>query len=233
MERRLFFTSPVDDRNSGDWAGLARSLKAAVAASCGGDVAVAVGSEPVFGYGTDVDETLAELGELRLGPRDVRVDLWCSVVYYGAICVTLGPGIRRQERRTLTRRLRKTELARQVLLREVEGPYDLDASGRVFGYPISPADDRGRSTLSMLLEPFDGPVYLGEQWLLQGQDERVDEDAFEVVVRPSPSLALFLASDPEAEERVWQAAASGQGLIALYAEPSGVPSERQISSPSS
>lgn len=216
MQRRLFFTSPVDHRSLGGWDGLARSLKAAVAACCERDVTIEVGPRPVFGYGTDVDETRAELEELRLGPREVRVDLWCSVVHYGAICVALGPGIRRPERRALTRRLRKQELARQVLLREHEGPYDFDRGGNVFGYSISPADDRGRSTLSFLLSPFDGPVYLGEHWLLQGKDERVDDLAFEAASRPSPSLALFLVNDPEAEERVWEAAASGQGLVAFY-----------------
>jgi hypothetical protein len=216
MERRLFFTSPVDHHNLRDWGSLARSLKAAVEAACGRDVSVVIGSQPVFGHGTDVDETLAELEEQRLGLREVRVDLWCSIVVYATLCVALGPGIRRQERRALLRRLLKKELTRQVLLREHEGSYDFLGGGYVYGYSISPGDDRDRSTLSFLLEPFDGPLYLGEPWLLQGTDERVDEEAFEVIVRPAPNLAIFLANDPEAEERIWEMATSGQGLIAFY-----------------
>lgn len=230
MERRLFFTSPVDHHNLGSWDGLGRSLKAAVAASCGRDVSIEVGTRPVFGYDTDVDETLAELEELRLGPREIRVDLWCSIFFYGTICVTLGPGLRRQERRALTRRLSKKELARHTLLREHEGAYDLD-SGRVFGYQLFPGDDRARSTITEILEPFDGPVYLGEEWLVQDEDGILDNESFELIASRlkvagsgvegavEEYLALFLARDPEAEARAWlNATASGQGLIALYAD---------------
>ncbi len=215
MQRRLFYTSPVDHHNSESWEGLASSLKRAVVSACDSGLSVQVGTRPLFGYGTDTEEALAEIEEQHLAPREVRIDLWSSIVFYAAVCVTLGSGIRRKERRALMSRLKKKELSDQTLLREHEGPYDLE-SGRVYGYSLSPSDDR--ATIARLLEPFDGPIYLGEHWLIQDETEQVDTKSFDLVFRVGPNLAVFFASDPEAEERIWEACLSGEGLIAFYAD---------------
>ncbi len=81
MQRRLFYTSPVDHHSAESWGRLASSLKRAVESTCGG-ASVEVGSEPLFTYGTDTEEALAEIEEQHLGPREVRIDLWCSIVVY-------------------------------------------------------------------------------------------------------------------------------------------------------
>jgi hypothetical protein len=226
VQRRLLYTSPIDDSGLESWPSLAGRLKRAVAATCGGDVEVKTGERPVFGYGTDVDETLAGLEEEVLAPREVRVDLWSSICRYAAVSFTLGPAIRRQERRELMRRLKKKELAGETFLGEAEGRFHLD-QGRVYGYSISPADDRGKSTIEHLLIPFDTPLYIGEHWLLQGGDEQVDTASYEVVVRVGPNHAIFLANDPEAAERAWEASTHGEGLIAFYGDDPAEPEIRR------
>lgn len=226
MQRRIFYTSPIDESGLDRWQGLAGRLERAVAATCDGKVSVTAGTQPVFGRGTDVDETLAALEEERLAPRDVRIDLWCSVPFYAAVCLTLGPGIRRGERRALTRRLQKKELSGQTFLREDEGEFHVD-TGRVYGYSVSPADDRGRSTIDFLLTPFDSPIYMGEHWLIQGGDEQVDSESYDLVVRVGTNHAIFLANDPEAAERVWEASTRGEGLIAFHGDDPAEPEIRR------
>jgi hypothetical protein len=233
MERRLFFTAPSGFRDSDRWSRLACSLKTAVEESCGGDVSVSIGTRPVCGSGRDLVETLQGIGEQKLGARDVRVDPWCSYMFYETICITLGPGVRDPESRALTGRLSRQELAGETLLRDHEGSYGLD-SGWVFGYELFARDDRARSTIIQLLESFPDRVYLGEDWLTRDEDGRIDE-AIEVIasgLRVADSsvegaldehLALFRAPDSVAEARAWtRATASGQGLIALAADDPAV-----------
>ncbi len=233
MQRRLFYTSPVDHHNLEHWADLGRSLSRAVATIGDSELSVEVGTRPIFGYGSDSEEATAAVEEQRLAPRQVRIDLWCSICFYATVCLTLGPGVSRRERRALRRRLRKKELAAETFLRQHEGPYDLD-SGCSYGYSLDPGDDRDRSTIADLLAPFDPPLYLGERWLLQDRSEQIDTDSFDLVVShrlspiggtSGPDLGIFLALDSAAEERIWQACTAGEGLIACYPDD---PAEEQL-----
>ncbi len=224
MQRRLFYTSPVDHHNLEEWPDLARSLSHAAEAACDRDIRLEVGPRPVFGYGTDVEEMLSALEAQELAPRQVRVDLWCSICFYAAVCVTLGPGIRRRERRDLIRRLGNKQLAGEAFLRQHEGAYDLD-SGQCYGYHPEAADDRDRSTIADLLTAFDQPLYLGERWLLQDQNEQIDSESFDLIVPSGPNLGIFQAKDSAAEEIIWQACRNGEGLIAFYPDD---PAEEQM-----
>lgn len=220
--KRLFYSCSIDHRDLAPWGALAEKLRRAVEAACGRDVAVALGDAPVWAPGVDDEETLAELEEMRLH-RHVRIDLWSAVVDHGAIAVTLGSGIRRPERRALERKLRKA-LRGEALLRTVDGPYG-DESARVFGYAISVANDAAaRAALDHLLCPFDPPFYVGERWLVQGDDELLDRQSFDQIVELAPGLVTFIARSGDGDERVWQRASAGAGLIACYADDPALPS---------
>ncbi|MEO1366898.1 MAG: hypothetical protein AAFX50_06945 [Acidobacteriota bacterium] len=219
--RRLFYSSPVDARNLEEWGGFADTLRRAVLSTCGKGIAVEVGDRAVFRRGGDFEETLAGLEELRLG-RAVRVDLWSSVAGYGVIAFTLGFDIKRAERRALEKKLRKA-LRGEVPLRDLEGVYS-EESGLVVGFALSAADDAAaRADVEHLLFPFEKPLYLGERWLLQDGDERLDESSFQRISEPAPGLVTFLAADGDAEERIWRHCGSGDGLIALFPDDPVLP----------
>lgn len=219
--RRLFYTCPVDSRDLAAWGPLADALRGAVQASCGSGVTVEVGDQPVWGRGVDEEETLAELEEMQ--PMDrARIDLWSAVPGHAALAITLGSQVQRKARRALEKKLRKV-LRGQKLLRELEGRYD-DESARVFAFDISVADDAAaRTALEFLVSPFDPPLYLGERWLLQGEDESLDAVAFDLIAEPAPGLVTFFCKTEQAEERVWRHAGSGEGLFALYPDDPALP----------
>ncbi|MEM8995706.1 MAG: hypothetical protein AAGF23_13045 [Acidobacteriota bacterium] len=219
--RRLLYSSPVDVRNLEEWGGLADDLRRAVIASCGKGVAVEVGDRAIFRRGGDFEETLAGLEELRLG-RAVRVDLWSSVAGYGVIAFTLGFDIKRAERRALEKKLRKV-LRGESPLRDLEGVYT-EETGLAFGFALSAADDAAaRADLEHLLFAFEEPLYLGERWLLQDGEERLDESSFEHIAEPAPGLVTFFAADGDAAERIWRHCGSGDGLIALFPDDPALP----------
>ncbi|MEM1180295.1 MAG: hypothetical protein AAGM22_18270 [Acidobacteriota bacterium] len=218
--RRLLYTSPVDARSLDDWGGLADALRGAVASTCVG-VDTQVGDGALFRVGGDAEETLASLEELRLG-RAVRIDLWCSVVHYSVVALTLGSDIKRSERRALAKRLRKV-LRGQTLLREVEGVFSED-TGLAFGFALSASEDAAaRADLEHLLFPFEQPLYLGERWLLQDDQERLDESSFRSIAEPAPGLVTFLTASGDADERIWRLCGSGEGLIAVFPDDPAIP----------
>lgn len=178
------------------------------------------GDAPVFGYGIDMEETLLGLEDPEFDPRTVRIDLWCAIVRYGTICITVGDGIVRKERRALEKGIKKA-LRGEVLIHESDGAFDRDER-RIYGYRLDPADDRARSTLADLLLVFEPPHYLGERWILQGDDERIDESLYELWPKSSGQLVQFLARSGEAAERVWALAEHGDGLIAIDLDDPGI-----------
>ena len=220
--RQTFYTSPIDHDSLADWPDLATRLHRAAKKALGPGGQVEVGDEPVFGYGPDglarsaseLEETLLGLEELDLDPRTVRIDLWCAIVGYGAIRITLGDGIVRKERRALEKGFQKA-LRGETLIRESEGAFDR-YEGRVYGYRLDPNDDRDRSTLAGLLMIFDSPLYLAERWLLQGDDEAIDENRYSAWPKTPSQYVQFTTQTEEAEEHVWCRAALGEGLIAVY-----------------
>lgn len=212
--RRSFYTAPVDHQTLADWPKLAERLRRAAVKACERDAETEVGSEPVFTYGTDVEETLLGLEDFQSEPRTVRIDLWNAMVRYGAICVTLGDGIVRKERRALDKALGKA-LRGETLINETEGVFDR-CTGRVYGYRLNPDDDRDRVTFSHLMNVFDPPLYVGERWLLQRDDESLDEDNYIIAPKTQGQIVQFTALDEGSEERVWRHATRGEGLIALY-----------------
>ena len=219
--RRLFYTSTFDHHDLTPWGAMADKLRRAVAASCGQDVAVDIGDGPVWAPGVDEEETLAGLAEMRLH-RQVRIDLWSAVEHHGAIALTLGSEIRRPERRALERKLKKT-LRGEALLREHEGPYD-DESAWVFGYAMSAARDAAaRADIDHLLYYFDPPFYVGERWIVQGEDERLDESSYEHIHELAPGIVSFTARSGDAAERVWQRASAGDGLVVCFADDPAIP----------
>lgn len=212
--RRSFYTAPVDHLNLADWPSLGERLRRAAVKACGQDAKIEVGSEPFFTYETDVEETLLGLEDFQPEPRTVHIDFWNAIVHYGAVCVTQGDGIVRKERRALEKAVAKA-LRGETLIHDTEGAFDRHA-GRVYGYRLNPDDDRDRVTFSHLMNVFDPPTYLGERWLLQEDDESLDEDKFTIAKKTPGQIVQFWANDEEAEERVWRHATRGEGLIALY-----------------
>ncbi|MDA8016328.1 MAG: hypothetical protein MPN21_02670 [Thermoanaerobaculia bacterium] len=212
--RQRFYTSPVDHETLDDWADLATRLRRAGESACAAGARIETPDEPVFGYGTDIEETLLGLEDFRIEPRTVRIELWCAIVRYGAICITAGDGIVRKERRALEKGLQKV-LRGETVIHESDGPFDRDER-RIYGYRLDPNDDRDRSTLSSLTMSFDPPLYLAERWLLQGDDESIDEGWYTVGPGAPGPYVQFLAEHDEAEERVWQRAALGEGLFVIY-----------------
>jgi len=214
MERRLFYTSPVDHDRLDVWPALSRDLRSVVESCCSNKVIIALGQDPVFGYGTDSGEALARLESTFLDPRDVRIELWSSIRHYAILCITLGAAIGRSERRSLVRKLNKKLLRQQTLLEEHEGPYYPDGR-HVYAYALPTDDDRALTTFHDQLISFEPPAYLGENWLLVGKDEQIDQEGYDVLFPVGPQLSLFLANDLEAAESVWKASAQGDGLIVL------------------
>ena len=214
--RRIFFTSPVDDDSRAGWPDFAARLGGSAETALGPGGRVELGGEPVFGYGqgaAEFEEALLRLEDLALGPRTVRIDLWSSIARYGAICITVGDGVVRKERRALEKGLKKV-LRGESLIHQSNGPFDRDER-RIYGYRLDPADDRARSSLADLLLAFDPPHYLGERWMLQGDDERIDESRYEIWPGSPNQLARFLARSEDAAERAWSLAEHGDGLIVM------------------
>lgn len=222
MEKRYFFSSPIDHDSLDTWPGLAESLAKMARQVCRGEISVVVGSKPVFGYDIDAYESLEALAQDPLDPREVRVDLWSDVRRHAVICLSLGPGLVRSEHRSLLQKVEKGPLRGEARLREVEGPYDLD-SGVVYGYALSAEDAGDRSAIEVLLMPYDPPTYLGESWLIQGSDEQVDPEAYGTSFEVSPDLTVFMAEHREAEEEVWRRSAQGEGLVVAYDEEAETP----------
>ena len=218
--RQTFYTSPVDHDSLADWPDLATRLRRRAEKALGPGGQVEAGDAPVFGYGIDMEETLLGLEDPEFDPRTVRIDLWCAIVRYGTICITVGDGIVRKERRALEKGIKKA-LRGEVLIHESDGAFDRDER-RIYGYRLDPADDRARSTLADLLLVFEPPHYLGERWILQGDDERIDESLYELWPKSSGQLVQFLARSGEAAERVWALAEHGDGLIAIDLDDPGI-----------
>lgn len=212
--KRSFYSSPVDHQTLGEWAKLSERLLRGAEKACRPDVTLEVSREPVFTYGIDVEETLLELEDLEFGARTVRIDLWSAIVRYGAICITVGEGIVRKERRALEKSVQKI-LRGETLIHESEGAFDRDER-RIYGYRLDPADDRDRSTLADLLIPFDPPHYVGERWLLQGDDESIDAARYEIWPKTPSQVVQFAALTEEAQEDAWRRAHLGEGLLAVY-----------------
>lgn len=218
--KQTFHTTPIDHDSLADWPDLATRLRRRAEKALGSGGRVEVGDEPAFTYGIDLEETLLGLEDLDLDPRTVRIDLWSAVVRYGTICITVGDGIVRKERRALEKGVAKV-LRGETLIHESDGAFDRDER-RIYGYRLDPSDDRARSTLADLLLVFDPPHYLGERWILQGDDERVDEGLYDVWTKSSGRLVQFLARSDEAAERVWSLAEHGDGLIAVDLDDPGI-----------
>lgn len=215
MERKLFYTSPIDHDQLDIWPALARELRDAVQSCCSTKVSIALGEEPVFGYGTDSEEAFAALEDTFLDLRDVRIELWSSIRQYGILCFSLGAGITRSERRALMRKLKKKPLRRQTLLEEQEGPYYPD-SRHVYAYSLPTDDDRALSSFhELVMGSYDPLVYLGENWLLMGKDEQIEEERYDIVESMGPHLSLFEVSYRGTHEMVWKASAGGDGLVAF------------------
>ena len=218
--KQTFYTAPVDQDSLSEWPDLAARLRRRAEKAVGPGGRVEVGDKPIFGYGIDLEETLLGLEDQDLDPRTIRIDLWCAIVRYGTICITVGDGIVRKERRALEKGVQKV-LRGETLIHESEGAFDRDER-RIYGYRLDPADDRSRSTLADLLLVFDPPHYLGERWILQGDDERIDESLYDVSAKSSGQLVQFLARTDEAAERVWSLAEHGDGLIAVDFDDPGI-----------
>lgn len=225
--RRIFYSSPVDHRNLANWPALAERIRRAVSKACPGEppVDAAIGTEPIFGHDiegadADIEETLLGLEDLYLEPRSLRIDLWCSLVHYGIVCVTHGSGLVRKERRALDKVLAKA-LRGETCLRETEGSFDRH-EGRVYGYALDPDDDRDLSTIAHLMAVFNAPVYVGERWLLQNAREELDEEHFFLLGPAGGGIVRFMSTDQiglkpgEHLEAVWRNAVRGQGLVAAY-----------------
>ena len=166
-------------------------------------MSVQVGSRPVFGYGIDADEALETLAQEPLSPRELRIDLWSDVRRHAVVCLSMGSGMVRAEHRALLQKVGKGPLRGEALICQGEGPYDLD-SGVAFGYALSVDDAGDRSDLETLLFAFDPPAYLGESWLIQGSDEKVDPAAYDEIVEISPVLKILSGLQPRS---------GGRGLV--------------------
>ncbi len=215
MQRRLFYTSRADPHDADAWLTLAAAFEKVAGAACARDVSVAIGDQPVFGPDLDNDEALLRVEEAVPPPRSVGIDRWCTYAEYGTICMTLGANISRGERRKLQRAVGKRGLAGHSLVREHLGPYDYQ-DAEVFAYKLPVDQEDARVTLRSLVLPLDTTCYIGERWLLQGDDEQLDSSAYNLMTEFGPGLAFFHAKNQDAEARIWQSCVRGEGLIALY-----------------
>ncbi|MEM6793017.1 MAG: hypothetical protein AAF725_03495 [Acidobacteriota bacterium] len=214
LPRRWLFTAPRA-LVAGGWRELARELEADAAASCAPDAAIETRDEPVWREERNFEDILLDLEEMDPAPRSVRLEPWCEIEGYAGLSVLLGSRIGRKERRALGRRLAKSSLRGETLLREHEGAWDEDA-GRVFGYRLDGRDAGDRAALEHLLMPLDAPLYLAERWMLMGSDERPDLSSFEAIQEVGQGLALFLTRTGEAEERLFEGSTAGGGWVAGY-----------------
>lgn len=247
-QRRLFYTSPITLTNPGDWPELETRLRRAVTSSCGKSVDLVVESKPRFAPipaepiregapawepDTDTEETLLAIAEDIVGPRTVRIELWSTYPGYSAICITLGGGIQRKERRELLRRVPKAAKRQCQLLYEHEADgtdatYDVDTA-RVVAFRLDPDDDADRAEIENLLFPIDQPFYLCERWCVQGEDGRVDEERYTIhrefgpdLVFCAPHESLSQEESKEAQVELWSRAARGEGLYAVYPDEAGL-----------